>query len=93
MTIAGHKHAAPPGAVARFLVATFLDEASASRVRPLLDRDWTPDRIDLAGRIAWLSCDTGLLESPLVKAFGRAAGETVTTRNWTTMMKLRAMAE
>ena len=81
-----------PDDPARFLGACFVDASAAERVRPLAARRWDPDRFAVAGRIAWLWCASGVLESPIVKAFGRAAGDTATTRNWTTMTKLRALA-
>ena len=81
-----------PDDPARFLIACFVDANAAERAHPLAAQRWDPDRFAVAGRVAWLSCATGLLKSPLVKAFGRAAGDTATTRNWTTMTKLRVLA-
>ena len=81
-----------PDDPARFLVACFVDASTAERARPLAKQRWDPDRFAIEGRVAWLWCATGILESPLVKAFGRATGDTATTRNWTTMTKLRVLA-
>jgi uncharacterized protein (DUF1697 family) len=73
---------------ARLLVAVFAGGAPLPRVAALAAQDWGIDRMALLPRAAFLWCASGILESPLLKAFSRAAGDTATTRNWTTMTKL-----
>jgi uncharacterized protein (DUF1697 family) len=75
----------------RLLVAIINDPADQSKIEPLLKQDWTPDSLGAHGRAAFLWCASGILESPLAQAFGRAFGKTATTRNWATVLKLHAM--
>jgi uncharacterized protein (DUF1697 family) len=56
----------------------------------LIAQRWEPDAIALADRAAYLWCARGILQSGLMQAFSRATGETVTVRNWATVLKLRA---
>ena len=75
---------------ARLLIAVFAGGAPPPRVPGLSAQDWGADRFALVPHAAYLWCAGGILESPLLKAFSRAAGDTATTRNWTTMAKLAA---
>jgi uncharacterized protein (DUF1697 family) len=75
---------------ARLLIAAFAGGAPPPRVPGLSAQDWGADRFALVPHAAYLWCAGGILESPLLKAFSRAAGDTATTRNWTTMTKLAA---
>jgi uncharacterized protein (DUF1697 family) len=61
-------------------------------LRPLLEESWKPDALAITDRAAYLWCSTGILESKLLQAFARKAGNTVTTRNWATVLKLHAAA-
>ncbi|HTZ69355.1 MAG TPA: DUF1697 domain-containing protein [Acetobacteraceae bacterium] len=74
----------------RLLIAVFADGAPPPRVAALLNQDWGEDRFVIAEGGVFLWCARGVLESPLAKAFGRAAGDVTTTRNLTTMTKLAA---
>jgi uncharacterized protein (DUF1697 family) len=76
---------------ARLLVAVLAGADARSRLAPLLERDWAPDALALGGHAAYLWCPSGILESPVLTAVGRALGDGVTTRNWTTMTKLHAL--
>ncbi len=73
---------------ARLLVAFTRRPADDKRLAPLAREDWSPGALALGRRAAYLWCPQGLLESPLAVALGRALGEDVTTRNWTTVTKL-----
>ena len=57
----------------------------------IISQDWGRDRIAVGKRVAYLWCAEGILESRLNEAVGRALGDGVTARNWTTMQKLAAM--
>jgi uncharacterized protein (DUF1697 family) len=84
-----------PGLVtdpARLLVALFAGGAAPPRVAQLAERDWEPDRFALVDGAAFLWCATGIHDGVLQKAFSRAAGDTATARNWTTMTQLVALA-
>jgi uncharacterized protein (DUF1697 family) len=78
---------------ARFLVAALAERADRRALAALAERDWTPDALALGRRVAYLWCAEGILASKLLTAFNRATGDAATTRNWTTMVKLRALAE
>lgn len=75
----------------RLLVAVLNDPADLALLAPLLEHDWSPDALSLAGRAAYLWCPDGVLESRLPDAVGRLVGDRVTTRNWSTILKLAGM--
>lgn len=76
----------------RFLVAFAMSPAVLARITPLIEESWTPDRLAIGMRAAYISCAGGILESRLLAAVTRLAGETATTRNWSTVLKLQAAA-
>jgi uncharacterized protein (DUF1697 family) len=77
----------------RMLVA-FLNKASdQTHLEPLLDRAWAPEALALGPRVAYLWCPGGVLASEVAKAVGGALGDSVTTRNWSTVTKLLALAQ
>jgi len=75
---------------ARFLLA-FAEQELAVAL-PLAAQDWAPDRLAVQGACAYLCCSSGILESPMAKAFARVAGTLSTSRNWATLLKLQALA-
>lgn len=75
----------------RLLVAVLMDPAHRVRLEPLARRDWTPEVLAVGTRAAYLWCPEGLLASELPEAVGRALGDGVTTRNWSTVTKLHAL--
>ena len=77
----------------RLLISVFNHPADRGRVVPLTQQDWTPDRLALGDRVAYVWCAEGILESRLAQALGRALGDSVTSRNLTTMSKLKVLAE
>jgi uncharacterized protein (DUF1697 family) len=85
------KHA--EGDPARFLVATLAARVDRKGLAALAKQDWAPDAFALGKRVAYLWCADGILASKMLAAFNRATGDAATTRNWTTMVKLRALAE
>ena len=74
----------------RFLVA-FARPGALGAAKALVARSWAPDALALGNKAAYLWCASGLIESKLAKAFAKATGETATTRNWATVLKLQAM--
>jgi uncharacterized protein (DUF1697 family) len=78
---------------ARHLVAFVTHSKHLASLRPMLKESWTPDALAITERVAYLWCATGLLDSKFLQAFSRKAGATVTTRNWTTVLKLQAAAK
>jgi uncharacterized protein (DUF1697 family) len=72
----------------RLLVAVVNDPAYRTRVLPLMEQDWAPERLGVGTRVAYLWCPDGILASRLSAAVGRALGDGVTARNWATVLKL-----
>ena len=81
------------GDPARFLVAALAERVDRKGLAALAKEDWAPGELALGKRVAYLWCADGILESKLLTAFSRATGDGATTRNWTTILKLRALAE
>jgi len=76
----------------RFLVAFVAYAATLSKAQPLLSQTWEPDVLAIGNRAAYLWCASGIIESKLLLAFTRATEQATTTRNWTTVLKLQALA-
>jgi uncharacterized protein (DUF1697 family) len=76
----------------KFLVAFASTAASLARFRPLLEKSWAPDVLAVGPRAAYLWCANGIAESKLALEFMRATADTITTRNWATVLKLQAAA-
>ena len=80
-----------PAEPSRFLIAVLRRPADGDRLADLVKKQWTPDALALHGRAAYLWCAGGILDSDLLDAVGRVLGDQVTTRNWSTMLKLQAL--
>ena len=78
---------------ARFLVAALAERVDRKALAALAKQDLAPEAFALGKRVAYLWCAEGILASKMLTAFNRATGDGATTRNWTTMVKLRALAE
>ena len=78
------------GDPSRFLVAFVTVPEALENAKTLAGESWAPERLALGTRAAYIWCANGILESRLLQAFVRATGESVTTRNWSTVMKLNA---
>ena len=77
---------------ARHLVAFVADAQHLESLRPMLKQTWTPDALAITKLAAYLWCSSGLIDSRVSQTFTRKAGATITTRNWTTVLKLQAAA-
>ncbi len=55
-------------------------------------RTGAPEALALGARVAYLWCPEGVIASPLSETVNRLLGDAVTSRNWTTMIKLAALA-
>jgi uncharacterized protein (DUF1697 family) len=73
----------------RLLVGFFGSAAALTNVRPLLEASWGRESVAVGSRAVYLWCADGIIESPLMQAFTRATGNSVTTRNWATVLKLQ----
>lgn len=81
----------PESEHARFLVAFAQDPAALPPLAALGAHAEAPERLVVTECAAYLSCPSGLLESPLASALLGKAGKGVTTRNWATVLKLAAL--
>jgi uncharacterized protein (DUF1697 family) len=77
----------------RYLVAVLQDAADVTRLAPLLERDFSPERMAPGPRAVYLWCASGILESGMLDLIGKSFGDRATTRNWATIGKLLAMAK
>jgi uncharacterized protein (DUF1697 family) len=75
----------------RLLVAVMSPDLERRRLEPLVQGDWGADRCAVGDGAVYLWCGGGILDSELAKAFFRVPGEGMTSRNWATMLKLRAL--
>jgi uncharacterized protein (DUF1697 family) len=73
---------------ARYLVAFVPDTGSLDALRRLLDEPWSPEAVALGRRAAYLWCAHGVADSRLAQACLYLGGDGITTRNWTTVLKL-----
>jgi uncharacterized protein (DUF1697 family) len=77
----------------RLLVAFLARPGDRPLLEALLDEGWAPEALALGQRVAYLWCPDGVIASRLAKAVERVLGDTVTSRNWATVMKIRALVE
>jgi len=75
----------------RHFVAFAPNSAALAALQPLLQQTWKPDALAVTGRAAYLWCEAGAIDSKLSQIFGRKAGDTVTLRNWATVLKIQAL--
>lgn len=77
------------------LCVTFLSSApTRSELAPLHAQDWAPEVFQVAGKEIYTWYPNGQARSPLAAALGKLPLRgTVTTRNWNTVTKLRAMLD
>ena len=87
----------PLGTVAtnhsRLLVAFLATPADRAKLALFAQQRWDPEALALGPRVAYMWCPDGILASPLATALGHALRDGVTSRNWTTVTKLLALAE
>ena len=76
----------------RLMVMFLAKAADAAKLDGFAGQDWAPDRFGLGARAAYMFCPQGLLVSQLAEAVSRALGPATTSRNWSTVMKLHALA-
>lgn len=72
----------------RFLIAVVREPGDLERIRSLAAQDWGAEKLALGERAAYMWCPSGILESRIVEATGRALGDSATTRNWATINRL-----
>lgn len=72
----------------RFLVAFIKNAAQREKLLPLSREDWNPEAFALGEHAAYLWCPEGSLVSRLNQTVNKALRDGVTTRNWSTVLKL-----
>jgi uncharacterized protein (DUF1697 family) len=77
----------------RLMVAVLNNPADRSKLEPLARQAWQPEAFALGRWAAYLWCADGVLASRAAAAVGAVLGDAVTTRNWSTIMKLHALAK
>ena len=75
----------------RLLVALLKDPGDRSKLAPLTRQDWGREALGVGSRAAYLWFPEGVTKSVLNEAVNRVLGDGVTSRNWATILKLRAM--
>jgi uncharacterized protein (DUF1697 family) len=76
----------------RLLVAFPASASALSKLEGLTDRDWSPEALTVGSAAAYLWCPGGVSKSRLGLAVNAALGNAVTSRNWTTVLGLQALA-
>ena len=76
----------------RLLVAFVQDAGQLASLRKIESLVVSPEQFAIGSDAAYLLCASGLLASKAGAALIGAAGRTVTTRNWATVLKLQALA-
>jgi len=61
------------------------------KLRPLLERRWSPEALAVGQRVAYVWCGAGIPRSPLWNAVDRALERTGTARNLATFARLAAL--
>jgi uncharacterized protein (DUF1697 family) len=77
----------------RLLVTVLNKAVDRSRLETLLQQEWAPDVLAIGSIAAYLWCSEGILTSRLATTISRVLGDAATSRNWTTITKLKALAE
>jgi len=77
----------------RLLVGALATRDHRSKLEPLTRKRWGVERLALGERVCYLWCPDGIIESPLMKAVGRAVGDGITSRNWSTVQKLHGLMQ
>lgn len=84
---------APPAEHARVLAIFAQDARALESVGALEPLVAAPERFELGSRAGYLWCARGILESKAGAALLGKLGQSVTTRNWATVLKLEALLE
>ena len=74
----------------RLAMAVLASPGDARKLRPLADRDFTPERLSVGSRVAYIWCPDGFAASNVSNAIAEVLGDGVTTRNWATVQKILA---
>ena len=75
----------------RLLVAVFSQAEDRQLIDPLAQQDWASEALAIGSRAAYLWCPDGVIASRVSAAVNQILGDRVTSRNWTTMLKISAL--
>ena len=77
----------------RLLVAVLnKPEEDRDKLEPLARQSWQPEAFALGRHAAYIWFPDGVLASRAAAAMGKVLGDAVTSRNWSTISKLHALA-
>ncbi|MFN0243586.1 MAG: DUF1697 domain-containing protein [Planctomycetota bacterium] len=76
----------------KLLVSVPSTRADLARLTPLVAKKWGSEALAVGARAAYCWSPKGVLDSEVNKAVAKLLGDSVTSRNWTTMSKLQALA-
>jgi uncharacterized protein (DUF1697 family) len=76
----------------RLLVAVLAEPADRPKLEELGRRDWAPEAMSVGARAGYFWMPGGVIGSRLARELDRALGDAVTSRNWSTVLKLEALA-
>lgn len=74
----------------KFLVAFPASTDALAETRLLSSDSWAPDELAMTGNAAYILCNSGITQSRLLHCLSRRTGNSMTTRNWSTVLKLQA---
>lgn len=90
--VTGNSIVPPESDHSRFLVAFAMDPAKLEELFSLQSLVKRGERFVVTQHAAYLHCGGGILESKVAAAILGKAGRNVTTRNWSTVLKLAALS-
>jgi len=91
--VAEQPFALPENDHSRLLVAFAPSQAATQGLSVLLPMLQPPERLHIGSQAAYLHCAGGILESKAGSALLGKLGRAVTTRNWATVLKLKALLD
>lgn len=74
----------------RLLVALGRDADALRAFVPIVDKDAGPDEFHVGANAIFVWCANGILESTVAATLLKGLGESITTRNWSTIQKIHA---
>ena len=92
-SVRGNPLLAAVGDPSRLIVGFLRDASDVDRLRALALRDWAPEAFAAGERVAYAWCPGGVSSSPLLAAVARAVGDSITARNWATVLKLQTLLD
>lgn len=75
----------------RLLAFTLPGQREHALLAPLAAQSWGDDRLHLAPHSAYVACPGGVLDSKLAMTVSKLLGESTTSRNWNTILRLHAL--